>query len=282
MEGGTPLRGTLEKHQFTVRRKYGQNFLTDPGILRGIAEAAELGKDDVVLEIGPGTGSLTRFLAERAGKVTAVEIDRKLGPILEESLAPYPNTEVIFGDILKMDPVPEDVTKVVSNLPYYITTPVLMKFLEGKTLYDKMVFLMQAEVADRILSEPGKASYGALTVTASYRAAVRRVMNVPRECFWPRPQVDSTVLCFSMYREKPVRAADEELLFRLVRAAFCQRRKTLANALSGDRTLGVSREEVQDALDQLGLPADVRGERLSAAQFCALSDVLGTTAAMRG
>ena len=271
----------LQRHNFTIQQKYGQNFLIDTNVRERVISAAQVAKEDFVLEIGPGIGTLTQLLAERAGKVAAVEIDRNLIPILEETLSPYSNVTVINEDILKLDikrfvleegegrPV-----KVVANLPYYITTPIVMGLLEGGAPLESITVMVQKEVAERMQAGPGTKDYGALSLAVQYYAQPQVVANVPPNCFLPRPNVGSAVICLRKYGTPPVRAVDEGRMFAMIRAAFNQRRKTLANSLGNAPGLKVSREQVAKILEDMGLPAMVRGEALTLAQFAALSDAL--------
>ena len=269
----------LKKHGVAARKKYGQNFLIDDNILKKIVLAANVGPEDTVLEIGPGTGSLTQSLAAAAGKVIAVEIDEGMLPILRESLLGRENVTVVHADILKWEIDPR-IDKVVANLPYYITTPILLHLLEHADGIREMLFMVQKEVADRLTSGPGTKDYGALTLAAQYRAEVSVAAIVPASCFHPRPNVDSALVHFKLRKwtdeEQSTELSEEEetKLFRVIRAAFNQRRKTLANALSNAQELPCTREEVRDALCALGLPETVRGEALSLAQFVALSKTL--------
>ncbi|MCI8511377.1 MAG: 16S rRNA (adenine(1518)-N(6)/adenine(1519)-N(6))-dimethyltransferase RsmA [Lachnospiraceae bacterium] len=271
----------IQKHGITFQKKFGQNFLIDAHVLNKIIEAAEIGKDDCVLEIGPGIGTMTQYLAEAAGHVAAVEIDKKLIPVLAETLAGYKNVTVIQGDILKTDikaiadrynggrPM-----KVTANLPYYITTPIVMGLLENDIPVDTITVMVQKEVADRMRVGPGSKDYGALSLAVQYYAKAELVANVPPNCFIPRPNVGSAVIRLTKYKEKPVRARDEELLFRLIRASFNQRRKTLANGIGNSPELPFTREQAAQAIGRLGLPAAVRGEALTLSQFAGLSDIL--------
>ena len=263
----------LQRHsEFRFQKKFGQNFLIDSHVLDRIAAAAELTEEDAVLEIGPGIGTLTQHLAERAGKVLAVEIDRALIPILEESLADYDNVEILQGDILEqnLDELAEKLggrpIKVVANLPYYITTPILMTLLESKLPIVSITVMVQREVAERMQASPGGKDYGSLSLAVQYYAAAEIVANVP-----PRPKVGSAVICLKKYREKPVQAENETLLFRIIRASFNQRRKTLVNGL---KNAGFAKDKITAALQALELPETVRGETLSLAQFAALSAAL--------
>ena len=268
----------LPRHsEFRFQKKFGQNFLIDSHVLDRIAAAAELTEEDAVLEIGPGIGTLTQHLAERAGKVLAVEIDRALIPILEESLADYDNVEILQGDILEqnLDELAEKLggrpIKVVANLPYYITTPILMTLLESKLPIVSITVMVQREVAERMQASPGGKDYGSLSLAVQYYAAAEIVANVPPHCFLPRPKVGSAVICLKKYREKPVQAENETLLFRIIRASFNQRRKTLVNGL---KNAGFAKDKITAALQALELPETVRGETLSLAQFAALSAAL--------
>lgn len=277
-------RNTLEvlrRHNFTIQKKYGQNFLVDPGVLQRIMDAAGVGQEDCVLEIGPGIGTMTQLLAERAGKVVAVEIDGNLIPILEETLSPYSNVTVIHEDILKLD-LEELISgqgegrpvKVVANLPYYITTPIIMGLLEGGAPLESITVMVQKEVAERMQAGPGTKDYGALSLAVQYYAEPEVVANVPPNCFIPRPNVGSAVIRLTRYGKPPVQAADAGKLFAIVRASFNQRRKTLANSLGNAPGLQVSREQVAQTLEDMGLPAMIRGEALTLEQFAALSDRL--------
>ena len=270
----------LRRHNFTFQKKYGQNFLIDPNVLQRVIDAAGVAEDDCVLEIGPGIGTMTQLLAERAGKVVAVEIDRNLIPILEETLSPYPNVTVINEDILKLD-VRELVSgqeghpvKVVANLPYYITTPIIMSLLESGAPLKSITVMVQREVAERMQAGPGTKEYGALSLAVQYYSEPEVVANVPPNCFIPRPNVGSAVIRLTRYGTPPVQAADAGKLFAIIRASFNQRRKTLANSLGNAPGLGVSRERVAQVLEEMGLPAMVRGEALTLTQFAALSDRL--------
>jgi 16S rRNA (adenine1518-N6/adenine1519-N6)-dimethyltransferase len=273
-------RYILEKYGIRARKKYGQNFLIDANVIRGIIDAAQITKDDCVLEIGPGIGSMTQLLSEAAGRVVCVEIDESLRPVLAETLEDCDNVKILWQDILKTDlrgicneynegkPL-----KVVANLPYYVTTPILMQLLEQKNVFRSITVMVQKEVADRIRSGPGSKEYGALSLAVQYYAEPEAVMTVSPSCFIPRPGVDSSVLCLKAYEEPPVECI-ENVMFGLIRAAFNQRRKTLANAISHGYCVGgkqYTREEVTEALEEMGLPATVRGEALSLEQFAQLS-----------
>ncbi|MDE6386556.1 MAG: 16S rRNA (adenine(1518)-N(6)/adenine(1519)-N(6))-dimethyltransferase RsmA [Lachnospiraceae bacterium] len=270
----------IQKHQFDFRKKFGQNFLIDKGILEKIIESANITPDDCILEIGPGIGTMTQRLAEEAGEVVAVEIDKNLIPILDETLADYDNVTIINEDILKVDinrivdehggkPI-----KVVANLPYYITTPIIMSLFEKHVPLHSVTIMVQKEVADRMKVGPGTKDYGALSLAVQYYAKPEIVARVPAECFMPRPNVDSAVIRLIRYEEPPVMADDEEWLFAVVRASFNQRRKTLANGLANAGNLAVSRQQVEETLAKMGLPITVRGEALTLEQFSELSNRL--------
>ena len=267
----------LSRHKFSIRKKYGQNFLVDVSMLEKIVETAGIGSDDAVLEIGPGLGAMTQLLAERAGSVTAVEIDKELIPILKETLADYSNVNIINGDIMKQD-LNElcggKRYKVVANLPYYITTPIVMKLLEENASIESITIMIQKEVAQRMQTGPGSKDYGALSLAVQYYAKPVYVCTVPPECFIPRPGVESAVVRLDVFDTPPVKAKDPEFMFKLIRAAFNQRRKTLGNAVSGDAALNISRESVQQALSSLGMDEMIRGERLTLEEFARLADVL--------
>nr|WP_304955686.1 16S rRNA (adenine(1518)-N(6)/adenine(1519)-N(6))-dimethyltransferase RsmA [uncultured Acetatifactor sp.] len=269
----------LQRHNFIFQKKYGQNFLIDPNVLERVIDAARVTEEDCVLEIGPGIGTMTQLLAERAGKVIAVEIDRNLIPILEETLSPYSNVTLINEDILKLD-IRELVqgqqgrpVKVVANLPYYITTPIVMGLLEGGAPLKSITVMVQKEVADRMQAGPGTKEYGALSLAVQYYAEPEVVANVPPNCFIPRPSVGSAVIRLTKHKTPPVRC-HEKKMFAIIRASFNQRRKTLANSLGNAAGLGVSRDRVVEALEEMGLPAMVRGEALTLEQFAELSNRL--------
>ncbi len=271
----------LQKHDFHFRKKFGQNFLIDTHVLEKIVEAAGVQNGDFILEIGPGIGTLTQYLCEGAGRVLAVEIDPNLIPILKETLAGYDNVEIVHGDILKQDiqaiadrynggrPI-----KVVANLPYYITTPIIMELFESHVPLANVTVMVQREVAERMQAGPGTKEYGALSLAVQYYSEPEVVANVPPNCFIPRPNVGSAVIRLTRYGTPPVQAADAGKLFAIIRASFNQRRKTLANSLGNAPGLGVSRERVAQVLEEMGLPAMVRGEALTLTQFAALSDRL--------
>ncbi len=270
----------LQKYQFRMQKKYGQNFLIDANILTKIVEAAQITKEDTVLEIGPGIGTMTQYLAEAAGKVIAVEIDRELIPILEETLSSYDNVTVLCADVLKVDltklvnengggPI-----KVVANLPYYITTPIIMALFESRVPLTSITVMVQSEVADRMQTGPGTKDYGALSLAVQYYAKPEIVARVPASCFTPRPNVDSTVVRLMKFEEPPVKAEDEDWLFGIIRASFNQRRKTLANGLANAGGLGIGREQVESVLEEMGLSRTARGETFTLERFADFSNRL--------
>lgn len=270
----------IRKYQFDFRKKYGQNFLVDNSILDKIVEAADITRDDCILEIGPGIGTMTQRLAEKAGRVVAVEIDKNLMPILAETLADYGNVTVLNEDILKVD-VGEIARqnggkplKVVANLPYYITTPIIMSLLESRAPVRSVTVMVQKEVAERMKVGPGSKEYGALSLAVQYYAKPEIITKVPAACFMPKPKVDSTVVRLSLYEEPPVKVKDESRLFAVIRASFNQRRKTLANGLANAADLGLNRRQAEEALAAMGLSPQVRGETLTLEQFAELSDRL--------
>lgn len=271
----------LNKYQFMFQKKFGQNFLIDTHVLEKIIQSANITKEDFVLEIGPGIGTMTQYLAEAAREVTAVEIDRNLIPILKDTLSGYDNVNVINEDILKVDicrlaqeknsgrPI-----KVVANLPYYITTPIIMGLFESHVPLDSITIMVQKEVADRMQVGPGTKDYGALSLAVQYYAQPYIVANVPPNCFMPRPKVGSAVIRLTRYAQPPVQVDDEKKMFRLVRASFNQRRKTLVNGLNNSPEVHATREAVLAALEQMGLSPTVRGEVLTLEQFAQLSNLL--------
>lgn len=271
----------LQKYNFHIQKKYGQNFLIDTGVLERIVDAAEITREDCVMEIGPGIGTMTQYLAERAGEVVAVEIDKNLIPILEETLAGYDNVTIINADILKVDinKIVEEKNqgrpiKVVANLPYYITTPIIMGLLENHVPLKSITVMVQKEVADRMQVGPGTKDYGALSLAVQYYAKPEIVANVPPNCFIPRPNVGSAVIRLSRYEEPPVQVENEARFFALIRAAFNQRRKTLVNALSNAPELGVTKERAAEALQRMDLSLNIRGEALTLKQFAQLAKEL--------
>ena len=271
----------LQKYDFMFQKKFGQNFLIDERVLEKIIRAAGVTKDDFVLEVGPGIGTMTQYLAEAAREVVAVEIDRNLIPILEDTLQAYDNVTVLNEDILKVDvrKLAEERNggrpiKVVANLPYYITTPIIMGLFESNVPIENITIMVQKEVADRMQVGPGTKDYGALSLAVQYYAEPYIVANVPPNCFMPRPKVGSAVIRLTRHTEPPVQVKDPSFLFKLVRASFNQRRKTLQNGLNHSAELQLSKEAVKAALQQMGLPETVRGEALTLEQFAQLSDLL--------
>ena len=272
----------LKKYDFMFQKRFGQNFLIDTHVLEKIIKSAEITKDDLVLEIGPGIGTMTQYLCENAREVIAVEIDKNLIPILEnDTLAQYDNVTIINEDILKLDLnalVQErnngNRIKVVANLPYYITTPIIMGLFESHVPLQNITVMVQKEVADRMQAGPGSKDYGALSLAVQYYATPYIAANVPQNCFMPRPNVGSAVIRLTLHEEPPVKAADEKFMFALIRASFNQRRKTLVNGLTNAAELNLSKDEVQAALEEMGLSATIRGEALTLEQFAELSNRL--------
>ena len=271
----------LQKYQFNFQKKFGQNFLIDTRVLEKIMDAAEIGKDDCVVEIGPGIGTMTQYLAERAGEVVAVEIDKNLIPILMETLVDYKNVSIINEDILKVDlnRIVEEKNggrpvKIVANLPYYITTPIIMGLFENHVPVKSITVMVQKEVADRMQVGPGTKDYGALSLAVQYYAKPEIVAIVPPNCFIPRPNVASAVIRLTCHEKKPVEVKNEKGMFALIRASFNQRRKTLANSLSNAQNLSLTREQVTEALESMQLSPTIRGEALTLEQFAALADIL--------
>ncbi|MCI9492748.1 MAG: 16S rRNA (adenine(1518)-N(6)/adenine(1519)-N(6))-dimethyltransferase RsmA [Lachnospiraceae bacterium] len=272
----------LQKYNFSFQKKYGQNFLVDPRVLEKIIHAAQVGQEDFVLEVGPGIGTMTQYLCEHAREVVAVEIDRKLIPILEDTLSPYQNVEVLNQDILKVDigrlikernqgkPI-----KVVANLPYYITTPIIMGLFESRAPVESITVMVQKEVAERMQAGPGTKDYGALSLAVQYYAKPEVVANVPPNCFIPRPKVGSAVVRLTRRKDKGIQAEDEKLMFCIIRASFNQRRKTLVNGLNNAPGLAFGKGQVIEALETMGLSPNIRGEALSLGQFAILSNLLG-------
>lgn len=272
----------LQKYNFTFQKKFGQNFLIDTHVLEKIIRSSDITKDDMVLEIGPGIGTMTQYLAQAAGKVIAVEIDKALIPILEDTLSGFENVTVLNADVLKVDiaelaqrenagkPI-----KVVANLPYYITTPIIMGLFEKRVPLKSITVMVQKEVADRMQVGPGTKDYGALSLAVQYYSKPYIVANVPANCFMPRPKVGSAVIRLDRYETAPVQAKDEALLFRIIRASFNQRRKTLANGLKNSPEIDFTKEEIEAAIEKLGKGASVRGEALTLEEFGRLSDDLG-------
>lgn len=269
----------LNKYGFTFQKKFGQNFLIDTHVLEKIIRAAEITEDDFVLEIGPGIGTMTQYLAYAAREVCAVEIDKSLIPILEDTLSDYDNVTVINEDILKVDiaKLAEEKNggrpiKVVANLPYYITTPIIMGLFESHVPVESITVMVQKEVADRMQVGPGTKDYGALSLAVQYYAEPYIVANVPPNCFMPRPKVGSAVIQLVRYEEPPVQVDNEKLMFRLIRASFNQRRKTLVNGLKNSQELDFSKEEIEKAMAETGIPVNVRGEALTLAEFADLAN----------
>lgn len=272
----------LQKYHFTFQKKFGQNFLIDTHILERIVDEAGISKSDTVLEIGPGIGTMTQYLCENAGQVIAVEIDKALIPILADTLSEYDNITILNDDILKVDinklvkeknegrPI-----KVVANLPYYITTPIIMGLFEKKVNVESITVMVQKEVAQRMQACPGTKDYGALSLAVQYYAVPKIVSNVPPNCFMPRPNVSSAVIRLVLHEKPVIQVKSEELLFRIIRASFAQRRKTLMNSIHNSGELDITKEQVAEALKQMGLSENIRGEALSLEQFAKLSDILG-------
>lgn len=269
----------LQKYNFAFQKRFGQNFLIDTHVLEKIIAASQISKDDFVLEIGPGIGTMTQYLAEYAREVAAVEIDNTLIPILKDTLKDWDNVTVINDDILKVDirklaleknggkPI-----KVVANLPYYITTPIIMGLFENQVPIDSITIMVQKEVADRMQVGPGTKDYGALSLAVQYYAKPEIVANVPPNCFMPRPKVGSAVIRLERYEKPPVEVSDEKLMFRIIRASFNQRRKTLVNGLKNSQELSYSREEIEEVLNECGIPLNIRGEALTLAEFASLAN----------
>ena len=271
----------LQKYGFVFQKRFGQNFLIDTHVLEKIIRASEITKDDFVLEIGPGIGTMTQYLAA----VTAVEIDDALIPILQDTLKDWDNVNIIHGDILKTDiqKIADEknqgkAIKVVANLPYYITTPIIMGLFESHVPVESITVMVQKEVADRMQTGPGSKDYGALSLAVQYYAEPEIVANVPPNCFMPRPKVGSAVIRLKRHKEPPVQVQNEKLMFRLIRASFNQRRKTMANGLKNSQELNYTKEQVESAISACGLPLNIRGEALSLEQFAALTNAFCCTA----
>ena len=272
----------LQKYDFRYQKKFGQNFLIDTHVLEKIISSAGITKDDFVLEIGPGIGTMTQYLCESAREVMAVEIDKNLIPILSDTLSAYDNVTVVNEDILKLDIAKTAIEhnngkpiKVVANLPYYITTPIIMGLFESHVPLESITVMVQKEVADRMQAVPGTKDYGALSLAVQFYSKAEIVANVPPNCFMPRPNVGSAVIRLTCHKDRPVEVKNEAFMFRLIRASFNQRRKTLQNGLSNDRSLNLSKEQIAAAIEQLRLSPTVRGETLSLGQFAELSNILG-------
>ena len=281
---GTPgaTKEVINKYSFAFQKKFGQNFLIDSNVLENIVEAAGITKDDFVLEIGPGIGTMTQYLCESARQVLAVEIDKMLIPILEDTLSEYDNVEVINQDVLKVDikSLVEEKNngrpiKVVANLPYYITTPIIMGLFESKVPIESITIMVQKEVADRMQTGPGSKDYGALSLAVQYYAEAKVMLNVSATCFMPRPNVDSAVIKLTRHQESPVEVKDESLMFRIIKASFNQRRKTLVNGLKNSSELDFSKEDITEAIKSIGKEENIRGEKLTLEEFAKLSNALG-------
>lgn len=270
----------LQKYNFNFEKRFGQNFLIDTHVLEKIIRAANITKDDVVLEIGPGIGTMTQYLAESAREVVAVEIDDHLIPILQDTLSAYDNVTILHNDILKVDirALAEEKNggkpiKVVANLPYYITTPIIMGLFESHVPLESVTVMVQKEVAMRMQAGPGNKDYGALSLAVQFYAEPYIAANVPPNCFMPRPNVGSAVICLNCHKNAPVKVKDEAMLFKLIRGSFHQRRKTLVNGLSNYEELHYTKEQVQEAVDTLGKGSSVRGEALTLEEFARLADI---------
>jgi 16S rRNA (adenine1518-N6/adenine1519-N6)-dimethyltransferase len=282
---GTPsaTKEIINKYSFAFQKKFGQNFLIDSNVLESIIRGAEITKDDFVLEIGPGIGTMTQYLCEAARQVVAVEIDKMLIPILEDTLSEYDNVEVINQDVLKVDikSLAEEKNngkpiKVVANLPYYITTPIIMGLFESGVPIDSITIMVQKEVADRMQTGPGSKDYGALSLAVQFYATAKVILNVSATCFMPRPNVDSAVIKLTRHKEPTVNVADEKLMFKIIRASFNQRRKTLVNGLKNSPELNFTREQVTEALASMGKSESVRGEAFTLEEFAKLTDILNS------
>ena len=272
----------LQKYNFNFQKKFGQNFLINTGVLEDIIDAAEVTDEDMVLEIGPGIGTMTQYLCENARQVIAVEIDTNLIPILKDTLGAYDNVRIINDDILKVDinelareynngrPI-----KVVANLPYYITTPIIMGLFESHVPIESITVMVQKEVADRMQAGPGTKDYGALSLAVQYYSKPQIVVNVPPSCFMPQPKVGSTVISLRRHQQPVVQVEDEKLMFKVIRASFNQRRKTLANGLNNYGGINLTKEQIQQSIEELGVPVNIRGEALSLEQFACLSNIIG-------
>lgn len=274
-------KAIISKYPFAFQKKFGQNFLIDPHVLEKIIKSAEITKEDCVIEIGPGIGCVTQALLESAGKVISIEIDDQLIPILTEEFGNEPHFKLIHKDVLKVDlkklieeESPNRKVKVVANLPYYITTPIIMGLLENELPIDSITVMVQKEVADRLASKPGTKQYGAITVSVNYFCGTHLVANVPRNCFMPRPNVDSAVIQLKLHEEPVVEVKNKKQMFDIIKAAFILRRKTLLNTLAMHAKLNISKEELKELLDESGVGAQTRGETLSIEEFARLSDYI--------
>ena len=279
----TNTLAVINRYEFAFQKKFGQNFLIDQGIVEKIVREAGVTKDDFVLEIGPGIGTMTQILCENAREVAAVEIDRKLIPILNDTLSEYDNVTIINDDILNVDinKLAEEKNggrpiKVVANLPYYITTPIIMGLFESHVPLDSITIMVQKEVADRMQTGPGSKDYGALSLAVQFYAKPEIVVNVPPECFMPRPNVGSAVIRLKRHETRPVDVKDEKLMFRIIRASFNQRRKTLANGLNNSPEIGYTKEQIAAAIEELGRGASIRGEALTLEEFARLSNIFSS------
>lgn len=274
-------KAIIDSYSFNFQKKFGQNFLVDSNVLENIIEKAGITEHDLVLEIGPGIGTMTQYLCESAREVVAIEIDETLIPILNYTLADYDNVEIINDDALKTD-IEKIVKKkndgkpikVVANLPYYITTPIIMGLLEGKAPIESITIMVQKEVAERMQTGPGSKDYGALSLAVQYYADANILMTVPASCFMPRPKVDSSVIKLDIYDKPPVEVCDEEMMFKIIRASFNQRRKTLVNGLKNASNLPFTKEEIEESIEKLGEDVRVRGEKLTLEQFAKLTNIL--------
>ena len=271
----------IQKYEFAFQKKFGQNFLIDTHVLDKIISAAEITKDDLVVEIGPGIGTMTQYLACAAKEVVAIEIDKMLIPILQDTLSAYDNVTIINEDVLKVDlnKLAEEKNggrpvKVVANLPYYITTPIIMGLFENHVPLHSITIMVQKEVADRMRMGPGTKDYGALSLAVQYYAEPYLVANVPQNCFMPRPKIGSAVIKLTVHEKPPVTVRDEKLMFKLIRASFNQRRKTLANGLNNSPELHYSKDQIAEAIEKLGTSPSIRGEALTLEEFARLSDIL--------
>ncbi len=274
------IKEIIHKHGFRFSKSLGQNFLIDGNIIDNICDGSDINSQDEILEIGPGIGTLTQGLCKRAKKVLAVELDKRLIPILEDTLSIYKNLEIINGDILKIDlekllkeKFENEKIKVVANLPYYITTPIIMKLLEERLNIEKIVVMVQKEVAERMKAKPGSKDYGALSIATQYYSKPQIIVNVPKNVFMPRPNVDSSVILFDVYDKPPIEVLDEKLMFMVVKAAFGKRRKTLSNSLSSGN-LGISKKQVVEVLNMVNINPKLRGEVLDIKDFAKISDCI--------
>lgn len=274
-------KAVISKYPFAFQKKFGQNFLIDPHVLDKIIKAADITKEDCVIEIGPGIGCVTQALLENAGKVISIEIDDQLIPILTEQFGEEPHFKLIHKDVLKVDLAkliaeesPHKKVKVVANLPYYITTPIIMTLLENELPIESITVMVQKEVADRLSSKPSTKQYGAISVAVNYFSEPYLVANVPRNCFMPRPNVDSAVIKLTVHEEPPVKVNNVKQMFRIIKAAFLLRRKTLLNTLAAHGDLGIDKDKLKELLEESGIGAQTRGETLSIEEFARLSDYI--------